>query len=196
MQCEQLGFDSILAIGWVHKVGGRMFIKREGAEKLKSWPAPQDPTGVRSFLGDMNPTRRWIKNCAERARPLTRLTGDVPWNWGPAEALAFELLKERSSTAVEMSGYIFDLPVYLYSDVSGFGAGCVIIQFIDSTSHKGIYARWVTELRLLNIQILYIEGKRNAAADGLSRILFEGDTCQLDPAAESMGTINPFGNWV
>ncbi|KAF4509430.1 hypothetical protein G6O67_003606 [Ophiocordyceps sinensis] len=41
--------------------------------------------------------------------------------------------------------------------------------FLTGQGHEGIYARWVTELRVLNITIKYIEGARNGAADGLSR---------------------------
>lgn len=58
-----------------------MFIKKARVEKLRNWPTPRDPTGVRAFLGALNPTQRWIKNCAEIARPLTRLTGNVDWIW-------------------------------------------------------------------------------------------------------------------
>uniref|UniRef100_A0A8H7K2T9 Reverse transcriptase domain-containing protein n=1 Tax=Bionectria ochroleuca TaxID=29856 RepID=A0A8H7K2T9_BIOOC len=77
----RLGFDAITAIGWEHQIGGKMFIKKARVEKLRNWPTPRDPTGVRAFLGALNPTQRWIKNCAEIARPLTRLTGNVDWIW-------------------------------------------------------------------------------------------------------------------
>lgn len=72
-----LGMKSITAVGWVHEVGGSMFIKLDRASKLKEWPVPKNQTAVRSFLGAVGPCRRWVKNCAEIARPLSRLTGDA-----------------------------------------------------------------------------------------------------------------------
>lgn len=81
---------------------------------------------MRAFLGAFGPTRRWIKNCAEIARPLNRLTGDVEWRWDKIEALSFELLRKLSFTAVDMHGYAFDLPVEMYLDASGFARGCLI----------------------------------------------------------------------
>lgn len=52
--------------------------------------------------------------------------------------------------------------------------------FLTGQGHEGIYARWVTELRVLNIRIEYIEGARNGAADGLSRTIFPSQDCDND----------------
>ncbi|ORY63842.1 uncharacterized protein BCR38DRAFT_201153 [Pseudomassariella vexata] len=43
-------------------------------------------------------------------------------------AVAFDTLKRLASTTVDMHGHQFDLPVDLYSDASGYGAGCLITQ--------------------------------------------------------------------
>ena len=50
--------------------------------------------GVRSFLGFANFYRRFIKNYSLLAAPLTRLTGDVAFQWGEKEQEAFDKLKE------------------------------------------------------------------------------------------------------
>lgn len=253
----QLGFDEVVAIGISHKTHGRLGIKTERANKLRIWPVPQDQTGVRAFLGALGPTRRWIKNCAEIARPLNRLTGDVEWRWDKTEALSFELLRELSSTAVDMHGHAFDLPVEMYSDASGFAGGCLITQkqegvvkpliydsfvftktqrnygtykrelcailefcrrhghlfkartpsviytdhkplvwFIDSPNVEGIYARWASELRLLNARICYIEGTRNKIADALSRTIFPDDDCENDVLIHDLGDLSSQGEWV
>lgn len=89
-------------------------------------------------------TRRWIKNCSETARTLTRLAGDVPWQWGDAEALSFAILREKAATAVEMHGHVLDQPVDMYSDASAFGAGCCITQ---SPKSKNGYYMTVFSLR-------------------------------------------------
>ena len=51
----------------------------------------------------MQITRRWIKNFSELSRPLSRLTGDVEWQWGIAE-LSFELIHQKATEAVDMFG--------------------------------------------------------------------------------------------
>ncbi|CAJ2511402.1 Uu.00g070270.m01.CDS01 [Anthostomella pinea] len=51
--------------------------------------------------------------------------------------------------------------------------------FLLSPKFKGIYARWVDELRILSVGVAYIEGKRNEVADALSRTIFEIPSGQL-----------------
>ena len=62
-------------------------------QKLKAvrdWERPKDLRDVRSFLGFANYYRRFIKNFAAVANPLTELTKkDVPWQWGPFQREAF-----------------------------------------------------------------------------------------------------------
>ena len=47
---------------------------------VRDWSRPQDIRGVRSFLGFANYYRRFVKNFAEKANPLTELTKkDTLW---------------------------------------------------------------------------------------------------------------------
>ena len=46
---------------------------------IREWEALKIVKGVRSFLGFANFYRRFIKNFAQLATPLTRLIGDVPF---------------------------------------------------------------------------------------------------------------------
>jgi hypothetical protein len=48
--------------------------------------------------------RPYCKNFSEIARPLTRLTSDVEWQWGASKQLALDFLKEKCSTIVELHG--------------------------------------------------------------------------------------------
>lgn len=253
----RLGMRQILAIGWIHQIGGIMKVKPERAEMIRDHPVPLDPTGVRSFLGKLGPVRKWIKNCSEISRPLTRLTGNVDWRWTESEAASFSMLKDRVSDVLEMFGLDPDLPTQLWSDASGYGAGCVVMQhrdgtdypllydsflftqtqrnystykrelcaitefcrrhkrhfqspitstvytdhkpltwFLTSANHEGIYARWVTELRVLNIKIEYIAGRRNQAADALSRTIFPDVDCMAPGQLTGMGSMRREGDWV
>ncbi|PHH85636.1 hypothetical protein CDD83_146 [Cordyceps sp. RAO-2017] len=240
----QIGMTEVTAIGWIHRVNGETLVKPSRTDKLKKWPVPVNQTQVRGFIGAMGPTRQWIPNCAELARPLCRLMGNVEWQWGASEALSFTILRAQLAATVAKHGHQPDQCVQMYSDASGYGGGCVILQsrmqdgkqvtvpilydsflltktqrgygtykrelcvlaefcrrhkhyflaretsviytdhmpltwFLDGGNHEGIYARWVTELRTLNVVIKYIEGKRNAAADALSRTIFPDDDCLL-----------------
>lgn len=84
---------------------------------------------MRAFIGTVGITRRWIKNFAEIARPLARLTGKVEWRWTQAEQLSFEILRIKCATQSGMHGIDMTLVVHFYTDASGFGAGFAITQF-------------------------------------------------------------------
>ena len=59
-------------------------------DKTEDWATPQDVKGVRSFLGFANYYRRFVKDFAAIADPLTSLTKkDVEWQWGPYQRRAF-----------------------------------------------------------------------------------------------------------
>ncbi|KAI1002348.1 hypothetical protein K3495_g5855 [Podosphaera aphanis] len=47
-----------------------------------------------------------------------------------------------------------------------------LVYFLKSSCLDRIYARWASELRLLNIDIVWIPGKKNEVADVLSRTIF------------------------
>ena len=58
---------------------------------VRDWSTPKDVKDVRSFLGFANYYRRFVKDFAAVASPLTTLTKkDVPWQWGPYQARAFQ----------------------------------------------------------------------------------------------------------
>jgi len=72
---------SIKCLGVIYTMGGYIYVKEERIAKIVDWPILIDQTGVRAFLGTVGITRRWVKNFSEMAKPLSRLTGKVPWKW-------------------------------------------------------------------------------------------------------------------
>ena len=124
----RLFVPSIVALGVEHVVGGTLKIRKERIAKIACWPVPQDATGVRSFLGSVGITRRWVKNFSEIARPLQVLTGRVPWVWGESQQLSFEILRIKCASAVSMHGIDFSKEVHIYTDASKFGSGCAVTQ--------------------------------------------------------------------
>ena len=135
--------SSIKALGVTHSVGGLVKVLDDRIAKIARWPVPTDQSGVRAFLGTVGITRRWVKNFAELARPLSRLTGKVLWRWTDAEQLAFDILKIKCATRTSMHGIDLDREIHIYTDASGFAAGCVITQFqeasqADSKGNKNV----------------------------------------------------------
>lgn len=241
-----IGMDKLVALGEMHEVGGKMTVRPERVRRILEWPVPGCQGDVRSFLGTVATTRRWVKNFGEISRPLTRLTGKVEWRWDKAEEASFGLLRIQCSIAGSRFGLIHTLPVDVFVDASGYSMGCFIAQwvdkemrplfydsqmftpaernydtykkelkaivtfvkkhgymlqgektstvwtdhkplvgFINSEYHEDIFARWAQVLRKYNIKLAYIEGKRNQAADGLSRTIFNED-CTRSKAVDHL----------
>ncbi|KAI0993183.1 hypothetical protein K3495_g15001, partial [Podosphaera aphanis] len=61
--------------------------------------------------------------------------------------------------------------------------------FLDSARLDGIYARWNHLLCELNVEIVWISGKRNEIADALSRTLFLDPTNERDAVLEEYGAV-------
>ena len=72
----------------------------EKLRAVKDWNEPKTVKDVRSFLGFANYYRRYIRNFAEIANPLTDLTKkEKKWQWGSLEENSFQKLKTALCTA-------------------------------------------------------------------------------------------------
>ncbi len=56
----------------------------------------------------------------------------------------------------------------------------LFVGFLNAKYHENIFTRSANKLRLLNIRIQHIQGKKNVGADGLSRIIFNNPNCSPD----------------
>ena len=66
-------------LGFIIKAGKGISIDLAKIAAIREWEALKTVKEVRSFLGFANFYRRFIKNFAQLAAPLTRLIGDVPF---------------------------------------------------------------------------------------------------------------------
>ena len=82
--------------------------------------------GVRSFLGFANFYRRFIRDFAKIAAPLTRLTGDVSFTWGDEEQLAFDKLKETFIIEPNLATFDSKRDTVLECDSSSYAVGGVL----------------------------------------------------------------------
>lgn len=98
-------------------------------ESIMNWERPKSPTKVRSFMGLAGYYRRFVKDFAKIASPLTKLTRkNEKYEWNDKCEESFQELKKRLVTAP-----ILTLPdeqgnFMIYSDASHKGLGCVLIQ--------------------------------------------------------------------
>ena len=98
---------------------------------VTEWPVPVSVRAVQSYLGFTNFYRRFIKDYASIAAPLYNLTAkDCPFNWTPECNHAFQLLKQRLTTAPLLVTPRTGLAesFILSTDASNKGIGAVLLQ--------------------------------------------------------------------
>ena len=113
--------------------------KIEAIEKMKT---PQNPKEVRSFLGLTGYYRRFVKDYAKIASPLTNLTHqDVTYDWTSDCEKAFNQLKTKLMSAPILLYPDFEKAFTLMTDASGVGLGAVLSQQgPDGLEHPVAYA--------------------------------------------------------
>ena len=98
-------------------------------EAVLDWSSPTSVTEVRSFLGLAGYYRRFIENFLKIAVPLTNLTRkSVPFVWCSKCQEAFDILKERLTTAPVLVIPSPDKRFLVYTDASLLGLGGVLMQ--------------------------------------------------------------------
>ena len=107
-------------------------------QALKNKKVPRNVKDVRSFVGLCSYYRRFVKDFAIIAKPLTNLTKkNVRFKWDETCQNAYETLIERITSAPILTPPTFDRPFYLTTDASIEGIGCVLSQVHDDI-HKPI----------------------------------------------------------
>ena len=98
------------------------------ARVVLEWPACKDKTEVRAFLGTAGQLRTFIWNYAKKAMPLTRLTGNVPFEWTPGCDTAMGELKDGIKNCPALRPINHDWDVRLGVDTSYKAVGWYIYQ--------------------------------------------------------------------
>jgi len=91
------------------------------------WPQPENVKGIQSFLGFANFYRRFIRDFAKKAAPLTKLTKkDTPFAWDKTCTEAFKDLKNAFTSAPILQHFDPDKPSTVECDSSDYvNAGCL-----------------------------------------------------------------------
>ena len=103
---------------------------------LVDWPVPTTAKQLQSFLGLVNYLRDFVPKISTITAPLNaiRLKDNIPEQWTPECAHAFQLLKEIIPQCPPLAHPDFARPFYVATDASAVGIGCVLYQLDDKTN--------------------------------------------------------------
>ena len=121
-----------------HVVGsGRVCPVTAKVETILSFPEPQNKRQLMRFLGMVGYYRKFCKNFATIAAPLTNLLKKaVKYCWNSQSQQSFDTLKGLLSDNPVLQAPNFELPFSLEIDASDSGVGAVLIQLgLDSYEH-------------------------------------------------------------
>jgi hypothetical protein len=102
---------------------------------------PQSASEVRSFMGLVNFSARFIPNLATVAEPLRKLTRQSePFEWGQAQDVAFQKLKDELSKADRLAHFVTTAETEIVVDASPFGLGAMLVQTQNDSKRVICYA--------------------------------------------------------
>lgn len=128
----QLSKDKITYLGF-QVVDGKILPDERNIESVKNFPIPKNKKQIRGYLGLCNFYRKFIKNFAAIALPLTNLTKNkVEFKWDEKADIAFNKLKEAliSFPCLRLPNVKKDF--ILHTDASGYAIGAVLSQADES----------------------------------------------------------------
>ena len=132
--------DEIKFLGFVINKSG---IKPDPTrtEAIRKFPVPQKVKDIRSFIGMANFYRKYIKDFAIIAKPLTMLIRkEVKFNFNEECHRSFNKIKEFLTNEPILAHYRIDDQLILYTDASGYGLGAILTQIQDEKERTLQYA--------------------------------------------------------
>ncbi|KAG6464992.1 hypothetical protein O3G_MSEX014865 [Manduca sexta] len=98
-------------------------------EAIQNFPTPRNVHDVRRFIGLTSFFRRFVKDFALIARPLTDLMkSKFEWKWSDDQEAAFNILKEKLVERPILALYDAKLETELHIDASKLGVAGILMQ--------------------------------------------------------------------
>lgn len=124
-------------------------------EAVQKYPTPKDKAAVKSFTAFTNYYRRFIKNYAEIARPLNKMTGkNAIFEWTEECEKAFQLLKAKLLSPTILQYPDFSKEFVITVDASNYACGAVLSQNFDNKDLPIAYISRTFEKREKNKPII------------------------------------------
>ena len=102
---------------------------------------PATPTEVRSFLGMVGFSARFIPNFATIAEPLRGISRQgVPFVWGSEQEASFQELKQQLASAPVVAYFDKEAHTQVIADASPVGLGAVLVQDKNGVGRVVCYA--------------------------------------------------------
>jgi len=98
-------------------------------QAVKDWPIPRTVAEIKRFIGLARYYRRFVQDFSKIAASLTKLTRKgEKYVWTEECTSAFEQLKKKLISAPILKTPSGTEGMVIYSDASGKGLGCVLMQ--------------------------------------------------------------------
>ena len=124
----KLFMNRIKTLDVVHIVENQIYIVSERIEKIVKWSISINFIEVRAFLSVVDIIKKWMKNFAEIAKSLIRLTEKSDWKWTVDEELFFEILKVKCSVHTSMNEINLTFIFHFYCDAFDHASELAITQ--------------------------------------------------------------------
>ncbi|XP_058769067.1 uncharacterized protein LOC131642924 [Vicia villosa] len=123
----------VFAVDRVHYLGhiisaGNVAPDPEKIQAILDWPEPRSLTALRGFLGLTGFYRRFVRNYATLAAPLTDILRSTRFVWGTEAAEAFTQLKTKMTDMPVLVLPDFTKQFVVETDASGVAIGAVLSQ--------------------------------------------------------------------
>ena len=132
------GVETVNFLGHVISARG-VDVDPRRIEHVKNFRIPTSPSDVRSFLGLCSYNRKFIKDFAKIAKPLTTLTGKLSdFEWNTEAQAAFEKLRDALIAAPTLVHFNPDAEHELRTDASSYAMGAVLYQKHSEANQTGV----------------------------------------------------------